>query len=692
MKQKTMGNFGGIIHGGDYNPDQWLDRPEILEEDLHLMKKAHVNCVSLGIFAWARLEPEEGRYDFEWLENIIQKLYDNDIYTILATPTGAMPQWLTGKYEEVLQVNEYGVRNYPGKRHNYCPNSPVMREKTRQLDSRLSERFGAHPGVIGWHISNEIGGNGWDFSCHCENCQNAFRAWLKDKYGSLDRLNAAWWTSFWSHTYTDWNQIRGASSRGEDLVHGQNLDWRRFQDNQLLDFCKEEIKAVRSHSSLPVTTNMMEFLKKLDYFKWAKELDVISWDSYPDWHSGPDELETAARTAAYHSLMRSLKKKNFLLMESTPSVVNWREVNRLKRPGMHELSSLQAVACGADSVQYFQWRKGRGSSEKYHGAVVDHRNGADTRVFREVTRLGERLEKIAPKVIGTCSHAQVAIVFDWENWWAMEDACAVDRRLKYPQVFVDFFRPLWELGIDVDMVDMEGELDAYRVVIAPLNYLYREGYAEKVRGYVKQGGCYITTCWSGEVNETDLVYTGSHPLEDVLGIRTEEIDVPDGYCENYIRYQGVDYRITGLCGLVHAKGAEVLAEYQNDFYKGYPALTRNAYGEGEAYYIASLNERRFLTDFYSGLLKDKGIGCGLQVKLTQGVVVNERSKSAGEHDREEKVWFLQNFNREAAVVELLGRYENVETGETLTGEVTLEAFACVVLTEQGQWGARNFCM
>lgn len=668
-------NVLGIFHGGDYNPDQWLDCPEVLEEDVRLMKKARVNCVSLGIFAWSRLEPEEGRYELDWLENIIQRLYENGIYTILATPTGAMPHWLTDQYEEVRQVSENGVRNDAGKRHNYCPSSLVMREKTRQIDQKLAERFGRHPGVICWHISNEIANNGIDGACHCENCQQAFRIWLQQKYGTLEKLNKAWWTAFWSHTYTDWAQVKGPSVRGENLLHGLNLDWKRFMSSQQLDFCKEEIRTVRSYSALPVTTNLMAFFRPLDYFQWAKVLDFVSWDCYPDWHSGADELDTAAEAAACHSLVRSLKRDNFLMMESTPSVVNWREKNRLKRPGMHELSSLQAVACGSDSVQYFQWRKSRGSSEKYHGAVVDHKYGENTRVFRDVARLGERLLQIAPKVLGTCNQARIAMIFDWENWWAVEDAYAVDNHIQYQRVFLEYFRPLWEMGVDVDIVDMDCELDSYSVVIAPLNYLYRKGYADSVQQYVEQGGCYVTTCWSGEVDDTDLVYLEKHPLEEVLGIAPEEMDAPDGYCENSLQYQGQTYRITGLCGLVHAKSAEVLAEYQHDFYAGYPALTRNIYGKGEAYYIASMNEMDFLRTFYQELLHKKGLECRLNVKFPMGVTVNER------RENDQSLWFLQNFNRTAADVEFLSAYTNIETGEVLDGKVTMGAFECMILEE-----------
>ena len=226
-------------------------------------------------------------------------------------------------------------------------------EKTRQIDSRLAQMAGKHPGILMWHISNEMGGNFSDSACHCEQCQNAFREWLKEKYQTLENLNKAWWTIFWSHVYTDWSQIHSPVPHGECLVHGLNLDWHRFVTHQMTEFLKAEIATLREHSSLPATTNFMYFFQPLDYFEMQKELDVISWDSYPFWHKRKDEVPAAVKAAAYHSMMRSMKKKPFMLMESVPSSVNWREYNPIKRPGMHMLSSMQAVAHGSNTVQYF---------------------------------------------------------------------------------------------------------------------------------------------------------------------------------------------------------------------------------------------------------------------------------------------------------------------------------------------------
>lgn len=676
MKEIISG-YPHLLHGGDYNPDQWLDRPDVLEEDIRLMKEAHVNCVSLGIFAWTKLEPEEGEFHLGWLEKIIDRLYENGIYTLLATPTGAMPHWLTSKYEEVRQVQADGVRRLAGRRHNFCPTSPVMRKKMKKINHELSKRFGRHPGVIMWHISNEYGGNNLDGTCRCPLCQDAFRKWLKERYHTLDNLNHAWWTSFWSHTYTDWSQVQAPMSIGEADLQGLNLDWNRFMSHQMQDFCAEEIKAVRKYSDRPVTTNMMEFFKPYDYFRFAPQLDIISWDCYPQWHGQADEIDTAVWAAANHSLMRSLKKAPFLLMESTPSIVNWKSVNTQKRPGMHELSSLQAVACGANSVQYFQWRKSRGGEEKFHGAVVDHRNGSNTRTFREVTALGKRLERISDSVYHTCNRPKVAILFDWENWWAVEGIQGPRKDMAYVSTILSHYKPFWELGIDVDFISEEDTMEGYRLVVAPMAYMYKEGYADRVEEFVKKGGVYVATYFSGVVDDSDLCILGSHPLEKVLGIRPEEMDAATQYQPNSISYGGKSWKTGCLREVSHvAENAqtEVLSSYETDYYQGLPALSRNKYHDGWAYYLACETEEGFLKQLYRSLAVEAGAAGEFTGLLPEGLTVSRR-------DGEKKIWFLQNFNAKEVQVELPFPAVTVPDGEAITGQAVLKPYECLILTD-----------
>lgn len=356
-----------IVHGGDYNPDQWIRNKEIWQEDVRLMKLAHVNSVTLGIFSWSLLEPRENEYHFEWLDEVMDLMHENGIGVILATPSGARPAWLAQKYPEVLRVEENGIRNEYGVRHNHCLTSPVYREKVRKINRLLAERYKDHPALTMWHISNEYCGE-----CHCELCQNAFREWLKERYHhDLEELNAQWWSGFWSHQVSDWSQISSPKSRGENHVTALTLSWRRFVSDSHISFYENEIAPLRELTpDIPITTNFMRLYDGIDYQKFASNLDIVSWDNYPAWETG-DNPATAAETAFVHDVFRSMKNgQPFFMMESTPSQVNWFDVNKLPRPSLQELTAVQAVAHGADSVQYFQWRKSRGSHEKYHGAVV----------------------------------------------------------------------------------------------------------------------------------------------------------------------------------------------------------------------------------------------------------------------------------------------------------------------------------
>ncbi len=666
--------FPHFMHGGDYNPDQWP--AEVWQEDMRLMKLANCNTMSVGIFAWTRLEPEEGRYDFGWLDRIMDLLTENQGYAVLATPSGARPAWMSQKYPEVLRIRPDRQRNLHGTRHNHCPTSPVYREKTRQVNRALAERYKDHPALLVWHISNEYNGE-----CHCERCQAAFRTWLQKKYDNdLDKLNQAWWAAFWSHTYTDWSQIESPSPIGESLLHGLNLDWKRFVTDITIDFYRNEIAPLRELTpNVPITTNLMGFFPGLNYQKFARELDVVSWDSYPVWHTTGSDSNLGMQIAFVHDVNRSLKGgQPFMLMESTPSNTNWQPVPKLKRPGMHILSSLQAVAHGSDTVQYFQWRKSRGSSEKYHGAVVDHAGHEHTRVFREVAQLGEILQKLDP-VIGTTVRPEVALLYDWEIRWAIEDMHGLGRDIErrgYLPTAQTFYQPFWKRGIPVDVISQDDEFADYRLIVAPMLHLLRPGVGERLQKFVASGGTLVATYWTGQVNETDLCFLGGWPgggLREVLGIWDEETDTLTVSERNALNLSAGNelglngsYPVKDYCALIHAEGARTLATYASDFYAGRPALTVNDYGKGQAYYVAARTEGSFLNDFLGKLCEKLTITPSLATDLPEGVSAQVRT------DGQRRFVFVMNFNPQPATL-ILGEtsYLSLISGQVIHGTLAL---------------------
>ncbi|WP_285846505.1 beta-galactosidase [Priestia koreensis] len=670
-----------MLHGGDYNPDQWLDHPDILAEDLKLMKLSHTNTFSVGIFAWSTLEPEEGVYQFEWLDEIFRTIDENGGRIILATPSGARPAWLSQAYPEVLRVNDSRVKQLHGGRHNHCFTSPVYREKTRKINELLAERYGNHPALLMWHISNEYSGD-----CHCSLCQAAFRSWLQEKYKDLKSLNDAWWGPFWSHTYTDWSQIESPSSIGESAVHGLNLDWKRFVTDQTISFFENEIVPIKAITpNIPITTNFMADthdlipFQSLDYSKFAKHMDVISWDAYPAWHNDWETTaDLAMKVGFINDLYRSLKQQPFLLMESTPSAVNWHSVNKAKRPGMHLLSAMQMVAHGSDSILYFQWRKSRGSSEKFHGAVVDHDNSPNNRVFQDVATVGKVLEQLSD-VVGTNRSSNVAILYDWESQWALDDAQGFGLETKrYPQTLQQHYRTFWEKDIPVDVITKEQDFNPYKLLIVPMLYLASEQTISRLKAFVEQGGTLVMTYMSGLVNEHDLAYLGGwhKDLRDIFGMQPLETDTFYPADENTVEYDGKSYRVKDYATILNLQTATEEGQYKQDFYADTSAVTKHSYGKGCAYYIGARLEDTFHEAFYEKIIEELSLKLEAVIDHGKGVSVQCR------YDDEHEYIFIMNFTEEKQVVTIPNSMKNILSGENEEGEIILNVYETRVLKRE----------
>lgn len=619
----------GILHGSDYNPDQWLDRPDILEKDIKLMKKAKMTSMSLGIFSWSAYEPTEGEFHMDWLKDIMDKLYENGIYTILATPSGARPAWLDEKYPECMRVGADDHRAHHGVRHNHCMSSPKFREKTGIIINKIIDTVGKHPGLAMWHLSNEFGGE-----CFCPLCKKKFQDYLANKFDNdINKLNKAWWTGFWSHTYNDFSQIEPPYLNGEFSVMGLNLEWKRFTTWNTTDYMKSEIDIIRKRTpNIPITTNFMQLFPGLDYRVMAKELDVISWDSYPVFHNNYETMaDTMAHNSFDHAVMRSLKKNQpFMLMECAPGLVNWHEYNKLKRPGVHKLFSAQAVACGSDTVQYFQWRKSRGSFEQYHGAVVDHLGTDDTRVFKEVAEVGAMLDSLS-NVKGTIVKPKAALIFDWDNMWAIDNMRGLsDKTKNYAKTCIQIYHEFLKLGIDMNVVASDDNLDDYNVVIAPMLYMLRPGASDNLKAFVKRGGQLMATYLTGYVDDNTLCYLGGFPgdgLSELFGVISEEIDTYYDSDENSATFtDGHKAIIHDYAEILRVSDTDILAKYDKDFYAGTPAITCKNFGKGKAYYVGARIDMDSMSGLFKTMLKETNTK---YLTLPAGIEYHKREDESG---------------------------------------------------------------
>ncbi len=591
-----------IFYGGDYNPDQWDEAT--IDEDMRLFKEAGINLVTLPVFSWAKLEPDEGVYNFEWLDRLMDKFAENGLSVCLATPTTAQPAWLSARYPEVLPVDIAGRKRTHGMRVFFCYNSLKYRERAAAIAREMAKRYAGHPALAIWHVSNEYG-----TYCYCPTCQAKFRTWLKKRYKTIENLNDRWHTSFWGRTVYSFEEIMLPTELNDDYRFNPSiqLDYQRFVTDSTVECFLNEYRVLKEYCpDIPVQTNMSGYIKKLDQFELTKHMDILGWDNYPA------PVHEPSLVALKLDLMRGLKGgQSFMLTEQSPNQQNWQPYNKLKRPGEVRRLSYQAMAHGADTCLFFQLRQSVAGQEKFHGAVIAHNGRSDTRVFQECSRLGHELARLKDVFIGARTEAKVGILFDWSNWWALENSSGPSQDMDYLETVRRMYKPFYDQNIAVDLLPFNHTLEGYSIIVAPMAYMMKDQLPEHLRDFVARGGTLIATFMTGVADENDRCVFGAYPgpLKDVLGLWVEETDALFPQENNEICMVSREKTWTSgfLCDRIRTEGARTLAVYGKDFYKGEPCVTVNDFGKGKAYYIGTLPEDDFLADFMQKLCQGQNI-------------------------------------------------------------------------------------
>lgn len=666
--------FPNIYFGGDYTPEHF--GAEVMEEDMRLMKKAGVNIATINVFTWGQLQPNEETWEFEWLDEIMDTLAKNGVYADLGTATASTPAWMAKKYPEILPFDENGIRFNHGSRQTFNPNSPKYRELSKKLVRKIAQRYKDHPALCMWHVNNELSQMvTHDFS---EITTEKFRNWCKEKYGTCENLNKKWGLGFWANNIYEWDELMPPMKTAHQVNTSLLLEWKRFTNECYMEVAQYEIDILREITpDVPITTNFMYEYKILDYFTWADMIDFISVSSFPD----PKTSNHPGEAALSHDIMRGLKDQPFALLEQAPSQVNWRVVNVNKKPGVMKLWSHQGMAHGSDSFMFFQWRASVHGSEKFHSAMVPH-VGENSRIFKEMTEFGNELPNLN-EIVGSDVKADVAIVLDYNNWWTVEFTPGPTALLNYLHNLQAYHYPLFEQNITTDVIPYDRDLSKYKVVIAPLLYMVKPGFKESVEKFVSDGGTFVTTFFSGVVNEYDEVFQGGYPgpLSDVLGLKVEEFEPMKSYTNNSLVMNEGPLNITGefesklWCDILQLDTAKSLAEYGSNFFKGAPALTVNSYGKGKAYYVATLPNNEFMQQFLKQVCADQGV--------TPVIETPEKVEAVIRSSEDNEYLFIMNHNYEPVEVILpKGKYFDMISQASAEGSISLDAVRSVILRKK----------
>jgi beta-galactosidase len=554
-------------------------------------------------------------------------------------------------------------------------NSEKYRERAAAIAELMAKRYQKYPGLVAWHVSNEYG-----TYCYCENCQRKFRQWLKNRYKTIENLNERWNTTFWGRIVYDFDEIMLPTELNDDYRFNPviQLDYMRFVTDSTKECYENERNVLKKYTpDIPVFSNISGYIKKLNQFVMTENMDCAGWDNYPS------PIDDLSLPALKHDIMRALKDgKPYIITEQSPNQQNWQPYNKLKRPGEVRTLAYQGLARGADACLFFQMRQSVAGQEKFHGAVISHADTENTRIFREITQLGTELDRLGDSFLDGRTNAEVGMIFDWDNWWALELTSGPTKDMDYLAQVTKYYKAFYDKNIQVDILKVTSDFSKYKVLVAPLLYMMKPGLDEKIREFVKAGGTLIATYMTGIADENDRCIFGAYPgkLRDVLGVWVEETQAmfPEEY--NHMSVKTGDglkdeYSCGFLCDIIHAENAEVLAEYKDDFFAGTPCLTRNSFGEGAAYYLASEPEEAFLQDFVEKLCGEHEITPAFESTGRVEICIRENEKG--------KIYFIINHWEEAAEVDLKEKsYQNLLNGETLTGRVKVNSRDVLVLKER----------
>jgi len=647
-----------MILGVDYYPEHWDE--ERWPVDAQLMADAGITVVRLAEFAWSRLEPREGDFQFAWLDRALDVLSARGIRAVLGTPTAAPPAWMIEKRRDILPLDELRqVRDFGARLHR-CLANPTFRAYSRAITEAMATHYADHPAVIGWQTDNELTGN----RCYCNVCAAGFREWLRARYGTLDALNAAWGTVFWSQDYTAWPQVplpwRTACGH---LAHNPSLllDYYRFASDTTVAFQREQVEILREHSPRHfVTHNMMGLHDGVDYYDLAADLDFISWDNYP-----------SDSAALPHDVMRGIQGRNFWIMEEKCGHTGWNTMSPVPRPGQIRAWAWQAVAHGADAVVFFRWRSCRSGTEQFWQGILNH-DGVPGRRYEEIARFGREFEQLGSAIEGTTPRNDVAILYAYDQIWALQvqpQAPGFGFRVWLER----YHEALRRLGVGADVVSAEADLSRYRLVICPPLYLLSDALAERIESYVAAGGHVVLSARTGVKNQVNFACAEPlpGPLTRVAGAAVEEYDALGEARKDIELRDGARFHVSTWCDVLRPEGADVVGTYVGDFYKGRPAITVNRHGDGMAWYVGTLAEPRFFRHFLHSVADTLRLRC--VARLPKGVEVGCRDDDRG------RILIVTNLTGQRRQVQLHDPCEDVLAKAITAGVIAIEPYGVRVL-------------